>query len=199
MLLPKFVVLDPLLRGVGQHHFEYDVHVLRAAERQGWQPGLAAHRDLAEQSEFAEGWEIHRAFQDLYDTSDLQKLYRCRRRLAAAARLTSALALAMRCRYRIRRWRHERRYARLTHGYRTAMNQVSADSRLTRGDQVFLATAMPCGYRGIGRMARVITLARKVDWHLQFHFPLIDAEIWYADRSRNTTISCWICRKCCKN
>ena len=56
--MSKFVVLDPSLRGVGQHHFEYDVHVLRAAERQGWQPVLAAHRDLGQQRELAENWEM---------------------------------------------------------------------------------------------------------------------------------------------
>jgi hypothetical protein len=129
-------VLDPSLRGVGQHHFEYDVHVLRAAERQGWQPVLAAHRDLGQQRELADNWEIHRAFCEQHSE------------------------------------------------YRAAMERFWAGCRLTRGDQVFLATAMPSDLVGLANWARQNRSAGEVDWHLQFHFPLVDAEVWYADSSR---------------
>ncbi len=182
--MSKFVVLDPSLRGVGQHNFEYDVHVLRAAERQGWQPVLAAHRDLGRQHELIECWEIHRAFGDHDHERILHQLHRCRRRLAKARATASSIALAKRCESRFNRWRYQRRYAGLTHGYRTAMDRIWSGCRLAHGDQIFLATAMPWDIAGLADWARDYPGAREVDWHLQFHFPLVDAETWYADASR---------------
>jgi hypothetical protein len=180
----KFVVLDPLLSGVGQHHFEYDVHMLRAAARQGWQPVLGAHRDLGREPELAESWQIFREFRDLCHVPMLHKIHRRRRQMAAAQTAAESSSFASRCRHRIDHWRYGRRYERLTRSYRKAMDAIWSGCRPTRGDHVFVATAMPSDIAGLADWAGRNRSASEVDWHLQFHFPLVDAATWYAHRSR---------------
>ena len=89
----KFVVLDPTLRGVGHHNFEYDLCLLRAAERRGWQPVLDAHRDLGHEPELLERWQTYRAFRSTLHVPILHKLHRCRRRLAALRRSAGPFAI----------------------------------------------------------------------------------------------------------
>ncbi len=56
--MPKFVLLDPSLHGIGGHHFEYALHVLRAAEQIGFEPWLATHRKFREVAKFPSHWNI---------------------------------------------------------------------------------------------------------------------------------------------
>ncbi|HEX4146670.1 MAG TPA: hypothetical protein VHY91_24420 [Pirellulales bacterium] len=182
--MATFVVLDPLLRGVGEHHFECDVRVLRAAQCQGWQPVLGAHQDLGHERELADRWQVFRAFPDISYEPILHKLHRCRRRLAAAEGRESAFSVAGHCRDQIDQWRYQRRHTRLTKSYRQALDEIWSGAGLARGDQVFLATAMPLDLAALADWARRNPSAREVDWHLQFHFPLVDAATWYARGSR---------------
>ncbi|HEX4146669.1 MAG TPA: hypothetical protein VHY91_24415 [Pirellulales bacterium] len=182
--MPKFVVLDHSLRFVGGHYFEYALQMLRAAERQGWQPALGAHWDLGEQPELLGNWEIYRSFRGSNYASILHKLYRSRRQLAAAKNESGARAWARVCRYRVDRWRYKRRYVRLKQSYAASLDEIWAGCRIQRGDQMFLATTMPLDIAGLADWARQNPAARDVDWHLQIHFPLVDTATWYAHGSR---------------
>jgi hypothetical protein len=190
----KFVVLDPMLRGVGEHHFEYDVHMLRAAQREGWRPVLAAHRDLGHEAELDKNWEVYRTFRNYRHVTVLHKLRDSQRRLAATETTVNVpenrggagetIAFAGRCLDRIDQWRYARRWADSTRSYRRALDQIWSGCRLACGDQVFLPTAMPADLAGVADWARRNPAAREVDWHFEFHFPLLDAATWYAQGSR---------------
>jgi glycosyltransferase involved in cell wall biosynthesis len=43
--MPRFILIDPSIRGIGGHHHEYALHVLAAAERAGFETTLATHRE----------------------------------------------------------------------------------------------------------------------------------------------------------
>ncbi|HEY1784481.1 MAG TPA: hypothetical protein VGG30_02995 [Pirellulales bacterium] len=182
--MPKFVVLDHSLRFVGGHYFEYALQMLRAAERQGWQPALGAHWDLGEQPELLQNWEIYRSFRGSNYASILHKLYRSRRQLAAARQEPGLKARVKAGRFRIDRWRYKRRYVRLKQSYAASLDEIWTGCRVQRGDQMFLATTMPLDIAGLADWARQNPAAREVDWHLQIHFPLVDTETWYAHPSR---------------
>ena len=42
--MPNFVLLDHSLKGIGGHHFDYALHVLRAAESLGYATVLAGNK-----------------------------------------------------------------------------------------------------------------------------------------------------------
>ena len=42
--MPRFVLLDHSLKGVGGHHFDYALHVLRAADELGYEPVLVSNK-----------------------------------------------------------------------------------------------------------------------------------------------------------
>ncbi|HTU23887.1 MAG TPA: hypothetical protein VMF30_00730, partial [Pirellulales bacterium] len=182
--MAKFVVIDPTLRGVGQHHFEYDVHVLSAAERNGWQAMLAAHRDFDAVGGRTGNWQIHRAFGDDRHRPVLHKLRQSQRRLAAATADGGSLSLARQCEAQINGWRYGRRHDRATRGYRAALDATWTACQPTPGDQIFVPTVTPADLVGLADWAPRNRAACKVDWHLQFHFPLVDAATWYARESR---------------
>ena len=52
------VLIDPSLQAIGGHHFEYALHLLRAAEQAGFEPWLASHRKFRDQAEMPEHWRI---------------------------------------------------------------------------------------------------------------------------------------------
>ncbi|HTU26062.1 MAG TPA: hypothetical protein VMF30_11725, partial [Pirellulales bacterium] len=182
--MPKFVVLDHSLRFVGGHYFEYALQMLRAAEREHWQPALGAHWDLGEQPELLQNWEVYRSFRGSNYASILTKLYRSRRQLAAARQGSGPTAWAKTAKYRCDRWRYKRRYVGLKRSYAASLDEIWQGCRIERGDQMFLATTMPLDVAGLADWARQNPAARDVDWHLQFHFPLIDTETWYAHNTR---------------
>ena len=59
--MPQFVLIDQSIRGLTGHHYEYAVHVLRAAEKAGYQPILAANRGFTGQGE--KHWLIYREYE----------------------------------------------------------------------------------------------------------------------------------------
>ena len=54
--MPKFVVIDHSIRDEAGHHYGYAAHVLGAAERAGYQPVLATHREFTNSANAA--WPI---------------------------------------------------------------------------------------------------------------------------------------------
>ncbi len=58
--MQKFVLIDHSITGIGGNHYEYAVHVLRAAARAGYHPVLVTNRKF--HAEEALPWEIYRAY-----------------------------------------------------------------------------------------------------------------------------------------
>ncbi len=59
--MPKFVVIDHSIRDQAGHHYGYAAHVLRAAERAGYQPVLATHRGFPNRAQAP--WPIPRVYE----------------------------------------------------------------------------------------------------------------------------------------
>ena len=60
-VMPKFVVIDHSITDLGGHHYGYAAHVLRAAERAGYQPVLATNRKFTNSANAA--WPIPRVYE----------------------------------------------------------------------------------------------------------------------------------------
>ena len=61
--MTKFILIDHSLQSVGGHHFEYALHVLRAAERAGFDVWLAANRKFQDIGKFPEHWKVRPLYQ----------------------------------------------------------------------------------------------------------------------------------------
>ena len=59
--MPKFIVIDHSITDLGGHHYGYAAHVLRAAERAGYQPVLATNRKFTNNANAA--WPILRVYE----------------------------------------------------------------------------------------------------------------------------------------
>ena len=46
--MPKFILIDNSITGIGGHYYEYAIHVLNAAQQAGFTPVLAANRRFAD-------------------------------------------------------------------------------------------------------------------------------------------------------
>lgn len=55
--MPKFIVIDHSICGIGGHYYEYARHVLGAAEEAGFDPVLATNRKFTPDEEI--GWRVH--------------------------------------------------------------------------------------------------------------------------------------------
>ena len=60
--MSKFVLIDHSLISLGGHHFEYDLHLLQAAEAAGFQPVLTTNLDFAERARLPSHWQVLRLF-----------------------------------------------------------------------------------------------------------------------------------------
>src|SRR5262245_14652597 len=63
-LMQKFVLVDHSLKDLGGHYYRYASCVLAAAERAGFQPVLATHRDFHEFDALPRTWTAHAVFRD---------------------------------------------------------------------------------------------------------------------------------------
>lgn len=73
----RFLLVDHSLRRLGGHHYPYACSVLEAAERAGFQPVLATHRDFRERGAVPAHWRLHPLFRrESYSryTLDIQAL-----------------------------------------------------------------------------------------------------------------------------
>ena len=79
--MPNFVVIDHSIKDLGGHHYGYAAHVLRAAERAGYQPVLATNRKFANSAEAP--WPILRVYEfDFWAELEASRLRRFLRSIA---------------------------------------------------------------------------------------------------------------------
>ena len=175
--MPKLILIDHSLKGVGGHHFEYAVQVLEAADRAGYEPILAANRRFASGKVLPTHWRLLAPYR--FATYTRAALVRdLFRRFPPAGRAEDAVATppvrpgfailrrwreGLRELERRRRGRHRRRdFERST---RTLFRKV----QLSRGDRVFVPTLNDVDVAGLLRYLDSDPSSRLADWHLQFH------------------------------
>ena len=162
-VMPKFVLIDPSLQAVGGHHFEYALHLLRAAEQAGFEPWLAPHRKFREQSELPANWRILPVYQ--------RGMYSKRRVLADGG----SLALPRRrgfARRWLAEWWNDRRRAKRSTTFARDTVALFRQVALEPGDQVFLPTVSELELFGLAQFLAHDDRSTGVDWHFQFHYPI---------------------------
>jgi hypothetical protein len=171
--MPRLVLIDPSVRCIGGHHFEYALHVLAAARQAGYEPVLAANRragDLAALKEvplrFA--WFSH-------STYELNKLrarsLRLRESLAASARTTWWQAASAALRRGLLR-RTDAQLRRMSDTLTAECLALVRYLELRPGDQVFVPTVSPGDLPPLAAVLAAERACSRADWHLQFHFPV---------------------------
>lgn len=160
--MTKFILIDHSLHSVGGHHFEYALQVLRAAERAGFEIWLGANRRLRESEKLPAHWKVRPVYQ--YTT------YTRHRHTAGIATDESAHGgwLAQ----LIGGWWNDRRRSQRAVAFARDTATLVGEIALERGDQVFIPTLSELDLLGLAQYLAHDPRTRRVDWHLQFHFPI---------------------------
>lgn len=158
----KFVLIDHSMKDLGGHYYTYASCVLPAAERAGFQPVLAMHREFRDFAALPPSWQSHAVFR--------HKSYS--QRTLDTGNSNSALSS----------W-----WARTRHKWRARERQRYADSfaedcatllervRPTEGDHVFFASASEMDLEGLATFLQAAPAEyRRVHWHLQIHLGIFE-------------------------
>jgi hypothetical protein len=189
--LSKFIVLDHLLRSGQGHHLTYDLSLLGAAERRGWQPVLAGHHDFAAEQNSDErqaldpSWLLCRTFR--VSDADYRlaiKPHRAGRKLASLRQSSKPLGLLKRGDYAIKQMVYQARFDRVMRAYGNALDEFWASASPRPGDVVFLPTTMMIDVAGLAHWVRRHPAATEINWAFNLHFPLVNIETWYGDSVR---------------
>ena len=161
--MTKFILVDHSLHSVGGHHFEYALQVLRAAERAGFDIWLGANRRLRESEKLPVHWKVRPVYQ--YTT------YSRHRHTTEIASDDSAQAgwLAR----LIGGWWSDRRRSHRAVAFARDTAALFGEIALEPGDQVFIPTLSELDLLGLAQYLAHDPRTRRVDWHLQFHFPIL--------------------------
>lgn len=158
----KFVLIDHSMKDLGGHYYTYASCVLPAAERAGFQPVLAMHREFRDFAALPASWQSHAVFhhksysQRTLDTGDSRGTFsgwwaRTRRKWRARERQRFAGSFAKDC--------------------AVLLEKV----RPTAGDHVFFASASEIDLDGLATFLRDASAEyQRVHWHLQFHLGLFE-------------------------
>ena len=160
--MPKFLLIDHSLHSVGGHHFEYALHVLRAAERAGLQIWLATNRRFRDQGVLPTPWQVRPVYR--YSTYT-------RHRFAVPPENAPATRRSWLPQWIEERWRTRRRRQRAA-AFARDTAALLKDIDLEPGDQVFVPTLSELDLLGLAQYLARDERTRRVDWHLQFHFPI---------------------------
>jgi len=158
--MPKFILIDQSLQDVGGHHFEYALQVLTAAERAGFEPHLATHREFRSTDQLPAHWHVrpsyrHRTYSRFRYVAELE-----------AARPRSVLRRSVE--WLLKFHGRQRRIASFARDTAALLH----DNPLSAGDQVFVATLSELELLGLGKLLQQLPAQPEVDWHVQFHWPI---------------------------
>lgn len=150
------------MRDLGGHYYTYASCVLPAAERAGFQPVLAMHREFRDFAALPLTWQSHAVFR--------HKSY-SQRSLNTGA---SAGAFSRWWSRTRNKWRARERQ-RYADSFAEDCATLLAEVRPTEGDHVFIASASELDLEGLAMfLQRAPTECRRVHWHLQFHLGIFE-------------------------
>lgn len=173
--MPKFILIDHSLKAVGGHHFDYSMHVVRAAQSLGFETALATNRAFRGRDEVPRNCRVFPLFR--YKTYNRFTVFNSSTDLAlapsdgggpdesssgAGPRGESPTAGEA----TIARRGARRRIAAFARNCGQLFRQFPCDA----GDHVFLATLSELDLLGLSQYLDETPQSARVDWHLQFHF-----------------------------
>lgn len=154
--MKKFILIDHSLKDLGGHYYTYASCVLPAAQRAGFQPVLATHRDFSDFAALPPAWRAHAIFR--------RKSYS--QRTPGNGRHSGVWHLWAKARGA---W-HARERERVAAGFAADCATLFEQVRLEAGDHVFIATASEVDLEGLAIFLRTSGATYlDVTWHLQFH------------------------------
>ena len=183
--MSNFIVIDHSIKRIGGHNYEYALHILTAAERDGYRPILAVNRRFFERQRLPGSWQLFTPFRHTtYEAAHLAAKQRQldhegvlsgdgTNRLSLPAERRSSRWIrplpAWLRRYLIRRYESVRR--QIIEHYAEDLTQLCGQLPLRTGDQVFVPTLSEDDLVGLlAFFRRCCPAASQVTWHLQFHF-----------------------------
>ncbi len=183
--MAKFILVDHSLRGLGSHHYEYALHVLRAARRAGLDPILATNE--AFHATMPERWPVHAVFK--YDTYNKYTYFASLDHLSPDGHWMLRPQAPWQW-FVNRTERHERAMS-----FSADMAKLFGRVTLEPGDHVFVPTMSEIDFDGLTRFLVSDSRTRDVHWHLQFHYPIYagrepdyQRQEWRVDRVRRVFI-----------
>jgi hypothetical protein len=160
--MSKFILIDHSLDGIGGHYFEYALHVLKAAERAGFEVVLATNRRFQGSDKLSRYWTIRPVYEltthsRLTFSAEIERPHR-RSRTPPLAKLAS--------------WWNDRRRRRRIAAFARDTATLFGQIALAAGDQVFLPTVSELDFLGLAHYLARDARTRSADWHVQFHSPI---------------------------
>ncbi len=197
--MPKFILIDHSLDGLGGHHYEYAVHVSHAAQRMGYEIVLATHRRFSDGGSLPKDWAIWPLFRHgiyskyavgggsgqkqpvLPDNSSARPQPHNRDARPGPATFVATLR---RLHEDWDRQRHLNQFAR-------ACTTLFGRVLLEKDDVVLVATLSDFDFQGLVRFLQHEPKTRIVPWHLQFHFGIFEGrQPEYADQPDRLQAAC---------
>ncbi len=160
--MAKFILIDHSLDGIGGHYFEYALHVLKAAERAGFEVVLATNRRFQGSDKLPRQWTVR----PVYELTTHSRL-NFSAEIERPPHRRTARPVA-----RIATWWNDRRRRRRIAAFTRDTNSLFAEITLAPGDQVFLPTFSELDFSGLARFLASNAGTRCADWHVQFHSPI---------------------------
>lgn len=182
--MPRFVLLDHSIKRLGGHNFEYALQVLAAAQQAGYEPVLAVNRRFFEAATVPREWRVVPIY--THSTYEMPKLQDRRRRVdpqgefhrgtgGDSVKPAEQASLWQTLTSPLRRWlakKYQRQEELFIQRFCDETTQLCQQLELGPGDQVLISTLHESEALGLARMFRRVPATARIDWHLQFHFPL---------------------------
>ncbi len=159
--MSKFILIDHSLDRIGGHYFEYALHVLKAAERAGFEVVLATNRRFRGSEKLPQHWTVCPPY-ELTTHSGRNYSAEIERPRRSSAWPTATLA----------NWWNDRRRQRRIDSFTGDTAQLFNEIALAAGDQVFLPTVSELDFLGLAQFLARDARTRCADWHVQFHSPI---------------------------
>ncbi len=178
--MAKFLLIDHSLKSIGGHHYDYAMHILRAAETHGFEIHLATNlRFKTEQ--LPTKWHVYPTFRyDAYSQYSLSTSWPFRGRTGM--------------RNQFREWRTKLQRKNYLRRFGEGVDKVLEFVKPAENDQVFVPTATEVDLMGLRPV--LMNNRHACSWHLQLHFNFFDgrAPDYVSQTDTFEAMQCWLQR-----
>lgn len=165
--MPQFVLIDHSLSGPGSHHYEYAVHILRAADQLGLDTVLACHNSFRDSTRSLQNSRLIPLFR--YSTYGGNTLARPNDHRATG----TSSGVGAHWYHSWQQRRRARRQRQRLQAFRSSCAALLAEVTLSEGDHVFVPTMSEFDLLALNEPLRNDPTTLAAQWHLQFHFDFL--------------------------
>jgi glycosyltransferase involved in cell wall biosynthesis len=177
--MAHFFLVDHSLKDVGGHHFDYAHNLLRAAEAQGYDCVLAAHRRFRSRRSLPNAWRVFPLFR--HDTYSRHAAFGTSRSRPnsfnptfGAQENSSAAPPAASWLHGVRTWWREADRRQIIHRFAAACERLFGHFHLTADDEVLFPTLSEFDFHGLVEFLERSSASLAPSWRLQFQFNFLD-------------------------